>query len=243
MQVSTCGNLLLAMERYNRQILLPEIGEAGQRKLQQAKVLIVGVGGLGCPEAIYLTAMGVGYLGLIDDDKVSLSNLGRQVLYKEEDEGKWKVECAAKYLKEQNNDVNIMTYPCRLTAENAEEIISQYDIVIDGCDNPATRYLISDTCIATGKSYIYAAIGAFTGQVAILCHGEHPCTYRTLFPDESTLKNLKANKGVIGSTPAVTGSVAANEALKLIVGFGEPFVNKLWNIDLLTLESYTIHLK
>ena len=153
------------MERYNRQIILPELGEKGQQRLQQAKVLIVGVGGLGSPVALYLTGAGVGTIGLIDDDVVSVSNLQRQVLYSEAEVGMPKAIQAKKRLEALNHDVQINAYPTRLTKENADEIIRTYDIIIDGCDNFATRYLINDICVKWGKVYVYGAIRAFEGQV------------------------------------------------------------------------------
>ena len=158
--------------RYHRQILLPEIGEEGQQKLKEARVLLVGVGGLGCPISLYLTAAGVGCLGLVDPDVVSATNLGRQVLYQEDEIGHTKVSCAARRLKAQNGQVLLIEYPLRMTSENAESLIADYDIVVDGCDNHATRYLISDTCHRLQKPYVYAAIGTFQGQVGILCHNK-----------------------------------------------------------------------
>lgn len=231
------------MNRYNRQTLLPEIGEEGQQKIRQARVLLVGVGGLGSPIALYLTASGIGHLGLMDDDVVSTSNLGRQVLYREDEVGQPKVECAARHLRAQNKDVEIIPHAFRLTKENADNLIGSYDIVIDGCDNHATRYLISDTCQRLGKPYIYAAIGGFQGQVAILCHDEEACTYRTIYPDEQVTCTFQAGKGVLGTIPAIVGSMATNEALKLIVGCGQTLINRLWTIDLLNLQTYIIHLK
>jgi adenylyltransferase/sulfurtransferase len=228
--------------QYHRQTLLPEIGEEGQQKLKQAKVLIVGVGGLGCPIALYLATAGVGCLGLIDDDVVSLSNLHRQVLYDEADIGQPKVECAAHHLQQKNSDIELTAYPMRLTKENAETLIRDYDIVVDGCDNHVTRYLISDVCHRLQKPYVYAAIGAFQGQVGILCYDHDAPTYRTLFPDEEAMLSVEAGKGVIGTTPAVVGSIAANEVLKLTVGFGEALIGKILFIDLLTLDIQKINL-
>ena len=155
------------MERYNRQIILPELGERGQEKLSKAKVLIVGVGGLGSPIALYLTGAGVGNIGLIDDDVVSESNLQRQVLYSENEVGLPKVLQAQKRLSGLNSKIKIDAYNTRLTKENAEEIISKYDIVVDGCDNFLTRYIINDTCVKLGKTYVYGAIRAFDGQVSV----------------------------------------------------------------------------
>lgn len=228
--------------QYHRQTLLPEIGEEGQQKLKQAKVLIVGVGGLGCPIALYLATAGVGCLGLIDDDVVSLSNLHRQVLYDEADIEQPKVQCAVRHLQKKNSDIELTAYPMRLTKENAETLIRDYDIVVDGCDNHATRYLISDVCHRLQKPYVYAAIGAFQGQVGILCYDHDAPTYRTLFPDEEAMLSVEAGKGVIGTTPAVVGSIAANEVLKLTVGFGEALIGKILFIDLLTLDIQKINL-
>lgn len=228
--------------QYHRQTLLPEIGEEGQQKLKQAKVLIVGVGGLGCPIALYLATAGVGCLGLIDDDVVSLSNLHRQVLYDEADIEQPKAQCAVRHLQKKNSDIELTAYPMRLTKENAETLIHDYDIVVDGCDNHATRYLISDVCHRLQKPYVYAAIGAFQGQVGILCYDHDAPTYRTLFPDEEAMLSVEAGKGVIGTTPAVVGSIAANEVLKLTVGFGEALIGKILFIDLLTLDIQKINL-
>ena len=157
----------IKMERYNRQIILPELGENGQEKLKNAKVLIVGVGGLGSPIALYLTGAGVGNIGLIDDDVVSESNLQRQVLYSEAEVGMPKAIQAQKRLNALNSQIKIDAYNTRLTKENAEEIIGKYDIVVDGCDNFKTRYIINDTCVKLGKTYVYGAIRAFDGQVSV----------------------------------------------------------------------------
>ena len=227
--------------RYQRQALLTEIGEEGQFKLQKAHVLIVGVGGLGCPVALYLAGAGVGHIGLADDDVVSIHNLHRQILYNESDIGLPKAECAVRHLHARNSDIEVKAYPVRLTSDNAEQLIAEYDIIVDGCDNHATRYLISDICHRLKKTYVYAAIGAFQGQVAILCHPENAATYRTLFPDE-VMGTVQAEKGVIGTTPAVVGSIVANEVLKLIIGYGETLVNRMWYIDLLTLNTQIIQL-
>ena len=230
------------MNKYHRQTLLPEIGEEGQKKLQNARVLIVGVGGLGCPIALYLAGAGVGHLGLVDDDVVSLSNLHRQVLYEEVDLGYPKAECAARHLQAKNSDIELKAYPMRLTPDNAERLIAEYDLVVDGCDNHATRYLLSDICEKQKKPYVHAAIGAFQGQIAILCYDEGAPTYRTLFPNEDTMCSLEAEKGVVGTTPAVVGSLVANEVLKLIIGYGKSLLGQLLVIDLLTLQTNFIRL-
>lgn len=229
------------MNRYDRQISLPEIGEAGQEKLRSAKVLIVGVGGLGSPIALYLAGAGVGTLGLVDDDKVSISNLQRQVLYAEADVERSKAQCAARRVQALNSDVKVEVYPFRLDKKNAGELIKNYDIIVDGCDNFATRYLLSDTCSSLGKAYVYGAIQGFEGQVSIFCYGEGAKTYRDLYPDEAGAQlTTSPDKSVIGVTPAIVGSVEACEVLKLIGGYGEPLAGKLWTIDLRTMQSYIL---
>ena len=228
------------IERYNRQIILPEIGEEGQAQLKAARVLIVGVGGLGSPIALYLAGAGVGTIGLIDDDVVSESNLQRQVLYTEEEVGQPKVLKAAMRLKSLNSHVQIQTYPERLTKENATGIFSCYDIIVDGCDNFATRYLINDTCIQLGKIYVYGAIRAFDGQVSVFNY-QGGKNYRDLFPDEQEMRSMPAPpKGVLGVTPGLIGCVEASEVIKIICQYGEVLSGKLWQINLKTLESYTI---
>ncbi len=227
--------------RYARQSALPEIGAEGQAKLANAKVLIVGVGGLGSPIAIYLAAAGVGCLGLIDDDCVSLSNLQRQVLYNEDEVGMPKVICAKERLSRLNSDIRVEVYNERLTATDAEEIIGRYDMVVDATDNFATRFLISDVCARQSKAYIYGAINGFEGQVAVLCSGH--ATYRTLYPDEAAALNMPhPGKAVIGVTPAIVGSVEASQALELICGYGEPLIDRLWTIDLRTMQSFMVEL-
>ena len=230
------------MTRYSRQISLPEMGESGQEKLRHAKVLIVGVGGLGSPIALYLAGAGVGTIGLVDDDTVSISNLHRQVLYAEPEVGQPKTLCAARRLQALNSEVEIQPYPLRLDKDNARNIIPQYDIVVDGCDNFATRYLLNDVCAEFSKPYVYGAIQGFEGQVSVFCHGGgHAKTYRDLYPDESaTLQMPPPDKSVIGVTPAIVGSVEANEVLKLICGYGDVLAGKLWTVDLRTMQSYIL---
>lgn len=226
--------------RYSRQMTLPEIGEAGQKRFSRARILIIGVGGLGAPIALYLTAAGVGTIGLVDDDTVSLSNLQRQVLYTESEVGQPKVFCAARRLQALNKQTSIYPYQTRLTHQNAEELIASYDIVIDGCDNFATRYLVSDISARLRKPYVYGAIQGFEGQVSVFNYGKQPHTYRDLYPDEDSMIHLIPDSSVIGTTPAVVGSVEANEALKIICGYGEVLSGKLWTIDLRTLQSHLL---
>lgn len=224
--------------RYDRQMILPEIGEEGQKKLLDAKVLIVGVGGLGSPIALYLAGAGVGCIGLVDDDVVSISNLQRQVLYSEKELGKSKAVCAAERLSALNSEIKVQPYSTRLTEDNAFDIIGEYDMVVDGCDNFATRYLINDICIQQGKPYIYGAICGFEGQVSVFNFGDRKKSYRDLYPDEEEMKRMPPPpKGVMGITPAVVGSIEATEVLKVIGGFGDVLAGELWTIDLRTLQS------
>lgn len=218
--------------------MLPEIGEAGQKKLREAKVLLVGVGGLGSPIALYLTGAGVGCLGLVDDDRVSVTNLQRQILYSEKEVDRSKALCAADRLSALNSEVKILPYVMRLTEANARELIGQYDLVMDGCDNFATRYLINDVCAELGKPYVYGAICGFEGQVSVFHYGERKKSYRDLYPDEEGMKRMTPPpKGVMGVTPAIVGSIEATEALKVICGFGDVLSGELWTIDLRTMQS------
>ncbi len=226
--------------RYDRQHLLPEIGQEGQERLARARVLIVGVGGLGSPVALYLAGAGVGTLGLVDADTVSVTNLQRQVLYAQSATGAPKAIEARRRLLALNPTLQVNAYPEFLTAENADRIVAGYDIVVDGCDNFATRYLINDTCIRQGKVYVYGAIRAFDGQVSVFNH-QGRYSYRDLFPDEAGLLALPhPPKGVIGVVPGIVGCVEAGEVLKLICGYGDILSGKIWQIDQKTMESHTI---
>lgn len=225
------------MTRYERQTAIPEIGVEGQRKLQLARVLLVGVGGLGSPIALYLAAAGIGTLGLIDDDVVGLSNLQRQVLYTEDEIGQSKVACAARRLQALNHKLHVETYAERLTDKNVCHLVKSYDVIVDGCDNFATRYLVNDTCLALHKPYVYGAIQEFYGQVSVFSYGNHPHSYRELYPNETVMKTTPAVKPVLGTTPAITGSIQANEVIKIIVGYGVVLSGKLWTIDLQTLQT------
>lgn len=221
------------MGRYDRQLILPEIGETGQQKLAEARVLIVGVGGLGSPVALYLAGAGIGTIGLLDNDVVSEHNLQRQILYSEKEVGQSKVDCAAARLKLLNSTVTYQTHFCRLLPENAEKILAMYDVVVDGCDNFATRYLIDDTCRKLGIPYVYGAIGEFEGQVSVFNYGIKKHFYRDLYPDEKGMLAMPAPpKGVLGATPGVVGSVEASEVFKIVAGYGEVMAGKLWTMNL-----------
>lgn len=225
------------MERYNRQIILPELGEEGQRRLRQSSVLIVGIGGLGAPISLYLAGAGIGTIGLVDDDVVSTSNLQRQILYSEAEVGTPKAIRAKERLEALNSEIQVNAYPFKLTKENADEIIRQYDIVVDGCDNFATRYLINDTCVRWGKIYVYGAIRAFDGQVSVFNYQGGP-DYRSLFPDETEMLSLPhPHQGVLGVTPGMVGCAEAAEVLKIIGEYGEVLNGKLWTINLKTMET------
>lgn len=230
----------LIRARYDRHLRLREIGLEGQEKLRNASVLLVGVGGLGSPIALYLAAAGVGRIGLIDPDTVSVSNLQRQVLYVESEVGLPKVDCARIRLQQLNSALKVDTYPVWFDAEMAEKILPDYDIVVDGCDNYATRYLINDACVKFGKPYVYGSIGEFHGQVSVFNY-EGGFTYRDLYPDEDTLINRpRQTAGVMGVVPGVVGTLQAAEVIKLITGAGKPLRNRLLLIDLLTQETQVL---
>ena len=222
--------------RYSRQIMLPQFGEEGQRKLSSAKVLLVGVGGLGSSIAIYLAGAGVGHIGLVDMDIVSESNLQRQVLYKENEIGQSKVACAKKRLLELNSNVEVTCYPCRFDSDNGQKIASKYDLIIDGCDNFATRYLIDEVSSTLQMPYIYGSIGEFRGQVSVF-NGQNGGRYRDLYPREDHQPISEAAvKGVLGAVPGVIGALQATEAIKIITGIGHPLFNRLLTVDLLTMD-------
>lgn len=233
-------------ERYQRQITLSGFGEEGQQKLQEARVLVVGAGGLGCPALQYLVAAGVGTLGLVDDDVISLHNLHRQVLYASGDIGQPKTVVAAERLHQMNPEVTIKTYSSRFTNQNALGMIGHYDLVLDATDNFATRYLINDACVLGGKPLIYGAISQFEGQIAIFnAAGEEPAVnYRDLFPQppqQGSALNC-AEAGVLGVLPGIIGTMQAAEAIKLISGLGKPLINQLFTYNALTQESFVFAL-
>lgn len=235
--MKTTGHLA---ERYSRQTGLPEIGTEGQERLRQARVLLVGTGGLGAPASLYLAGAGVGHLGIMDDDTVSASNLHRQILYTEAEVGLPKAECAARRLRALNSDVEVTAYTCRLTEANARDIIGRYDVVIDGCDNYETRYLMADATAAAGIPYIYGAVCGFEGQAAVFNMGTPPVAYRDLYP---VCPPVPADKSIAGMLPGVVGSVLAHEALSLICEYGPALAGRLWSIDLRTMRSFTLDLQ
>lgn len=231
--------------RYIRQMQLPEIGGAGQQKLKRASVLVVGAGGLGGPALSYLTGAGIGTIGVIDDDVVSLSNLHRQVLFSEDDLGRNKALAAVEHLKKQNSSIVFRSYPERLLPKNAEPVLREYDIVLDCSDNFSTRYLLNDACIILKKPLVFAAIDKFQGQVSVFncgSNGETPVTYRCLFPEPpapGAISNCET-AGVLGMLPGVLGCLQAAETVKLICGFGELLAGKVLVFDLLTMQSQVL---
>jgi adenylyltransferase/sulfurtransferase len=230
--------------RYARHIILPNIGGEGQRKLMQAKVLLIGAGGLGSPAAMYLAAAGVGTLGLVDFDRVDLSNLQRQLLHDTDDVGRPKVESAKERLGSLNPNVDVIPHDVVLTSENAFEIMRPYDVVVDGSDNFPVRYLVNDATQMLGKPLVYGSIYQFEGQASVFLPGpETPC-YRCLFPHPPPPGTVPscAEAGVFGVLPGIIGSIQAVEAIKLVVGVGESLVGKLLLFDALGMEFTTMKL-
>lgn len=219
------------LQRYLRQIMLPEIGLEGQQKLQQAKVLVVGAGGLGCPVLQYLAAAGVGTIGIVDDDVVDVTNLHRQILYTMADLGKHKATTAAEKLSLLNPYIQLHPITERLSADNAIKWIREYDLVIDGSDNFDTRYLVNDSCVQLDKPFVSGSILAFEGQVSVFNYQGGP-TYRCLFPEPSEAASCTVN-GVLGILPGIIGTYMANEALKIIGHIGETLSGKLMVVNAL----------
>lgn len=227
------------MKRYDRQLILHELGFEGQRKLREASVLVVGAGGLGCPVLLYLAGAGIGRIGIIDHDVVDESNLHRQVLYHMTDIGQPKAETAAAKLRLLNPETDVKAYPFKLTPENAIAMIGQYDLIIDGSDNFPTRYLVNDTCVALNKTLVFGSIFQFEGQVSVFNYKSGP-DYRSLYP-EAPLPDEVPNcgeSGVIGPLPGIIGSMMASEALKIICGFGEVLSGVLLTFNALNNETH-----
>jgi molybdopterin/thiamine biosynthesis adenylyltransferase/rhodanese-related sulfurtransferase len=223
--------------RYQRHAMLPEIGIDGQEKLSQARVAIVGMGGLGCPAAIYLASAGVGTLGIIDHDCVDLGNLHRQILYQTDDVGKKKVDVAGSVLEKHNPNISIVRFNQELTTANAKEVLAEFDYVIDGSDNFPTRYLVNDACVLLGKINIFGCIYRWEGQLTVFDASRGPC-YRCLFPNppsESLIPNC-AQAGVVGVLPGIIGSMQALETIKLILGMDCRLLSRLMTFDASTNE-------
>ncbi|AHM61339.1 UBA/THIF-type NAD/FAD binding protein [Flammeovirgaceae bacterium 311] len=234
------------LQRYDRHLILPQFGKEGQLKLKQAKVLVVGTGGLGSPLLLYLAAAGVGTIGLVDFDVVDRSNLQRQVLYTVADVGTPKVEAAKKRLQELNPNVTVITHNTRITSGNALEIIKGYDVVADGTDNFPTRYLVNDTCVLLDKPLIYASIYQFDGQASVFNYrypdGSRGPNYRDLFPHPPLPHMVPscAEGGVLGVLPGLLGTIQANEVIKIITGIGETLAGRLFLYDALSFSTRTL---
>ena len=231
------------LQRYHRHLILPNIGEDGQRRLKAARVLLIGAGGLGSPAALYLAAAGVGHLGIIDADVVELSNLQRQVLHGTRDVGRPKVSSAEARLRDLNPHVDIATYHARLTSTNAMELLRGYDIIVDGSDNFQTRYLVNDACVLLEKPNVYGSVIRFDGQASVFGVKGGPC-YRCLFrepPPPGLIPNC-AEGGVFGVLPGLVGTIQATETIKLITGAGEPLIGRLLLVDALRMRFRTIEL-
>lgn len=233
------------LSRYSRQLILPEVNAAGQRRIKAARVLCIGAGGLGSPAALYLAAAGIGTLGLVDADRVDASNLQRQILYGTGDVGKPKLETAKARLRELNADVEVVLHEARLSSANATEIIAPYDVVIDGSDNFPTRYLSNDVCVFARKPNIYGSVFRFEGQASVFApHLGGPC-YRCLFPEPPPPGAAPscAEAGVLGILPGVIGLIQATEALKLIIGAGESLAGRLLHFDALKMKFREFNLR
>ncbi len=232
------------LRRYSRHLILPEVGLEGQRRLKAARVLLVGAGGLGSPLALYLAAAGVGTLGLVDFDVVEASNLQRQILHGTKDIGRSKLASARDRIADVNPHVRCELHETRLTASNALEIVREYDVVVDGTDNFATRYLTNDACVLLDKPNVYGSIFRFEGQVSVFATSDGPC-YRCLYPEPPPpgLVPSCAEGGVLGVLPGLIGTIQATEALKLILGIGDPLIGRLLLVDSLGATYRTLKVR
>jgi len=237
------------LERYSRHLILPQFGEEGQVKLKKAKVLIIGAGGLGSPLLLYLTAAGVGTIGIVDFDNIELSNLHRQLLFSEEDIGKSKIQAAYSRLKSLNSNIEFKLHEERLTSDNALQILKDYDVIADGTDNFPTRYLVNDACVLLDKPNVYGSIYRFEGQVSVFNYvdadGVVGPNYRDLFPVPPPPEMVPncAEGGILGVLAGIIGSMQANEVIKVITGIGTSLSGRLFIIDSLSFETRTIKLR
>lgn len=232
------------VERYSRHFILPEVGEPGQAKLLSSRVLLVGAGGLGSPAAYYLAAAGVGTLGIVDNDVVDMSNLQRQILHNNDRIGEPKTESAKLTINALNPDVHVIPYQQRLTSANILQIIKDYDVVVDGCDNFPTRYLVNDACVIAKKPNVHGSIFQFEGQASVFYPGRGPC-YRCLYPEPPPpgMAPSCQEAGVLGVLPGLIGVIQALETIKLILGKGDLLVGKLLCVNTLTMEIRTLKLQ
>jgi adenylyltransferase/sulfurtransferase len=230
--------------RYSRHLIMPEVGMDGQLKIKAAKVLCIGAGGLGSPLALYLAAAGVGTMGLVDFDIVDFTNLQRQIIHTTADVGRPKLQSAAEKIKAMNPEVQLRPFETRLTSENALDIFRQFDLVVDGTDNFATRYLVNDACVLTGKANVYGSIFRFEGQVSVFATENGPC-YRCVYPEPPPpgLVPSCAEGGVLGVLPGLVGVMQATEAIKLILGSGDPLIGRLLLVDALGMKFRELKLR
>ncbi len=229
------------VQRYGRHLVLPELGMEGQRRLKAARVLLVGAGGLGSPAALYLAAAGIGHISLVDFDTVEVTNLQRQVLYGTKDVGRPKALSARDRLADLNPHLSLAVHETHLGAGNALALVRDHDLVVDGTDNFATRYLLNDACVLAGRPYVYASIFRFDGQASVFAAAGGPC-YRCLFPSPPPPGEVPscAEGGVLGVLPGLLGTVQATEAIKIAAGIGEPLVGRLLLVDALAMEFKTV---
>jgi adenylyltransferase/sulfurtransferase len=232
------------LRRYGRHLVIPEVGIEGQRRLKNAKVLLVGAGGLGSPAALYLAAAGVGTLGLVDFDKVDITNLQRQIIHGTRDIGRPKLHSASDRIRDINPNVHVEQFDTALTSSNALDIARDYDVIVDGTDNFPTRYLVNDTCVLLGKLNAFGSVLRFEGQASVFGAADGPC-YRCLFrepPPAGLIPNC-AEAGVLGVLPGLMGTIQATETIKLILGIGDPLIGRLLLVDALTMQFRTIQLR
>ena len=233
------------LQRYSRHLYMPEVTLDGQRRLKAARVLCIGAGGLGSPAALYLAAAGVGTIGIVDFDDVELSNLQRQILHGTKDIGRSKLESARDRLCDVNPEIEIELHNCRFSSQNASQIVSAYDVVVDGSDNFATRYLSNDVCVFARKANVYGSVFRFEGQATVFApHLGGPC-YRCLFPEPPPPDSVPncAQAGVLGVLPGIIGMLQAIEAIKLIIGIGEPLIGRLLHFDALKVKFRELNLR
>jgi molybdopterin/thiamine biosynthesis adenylyltransferase/rhodanese-related sulfurtransferase len=233
------------LQRYSRHLIMPEVTAEGQKRLKAARILCIGAGGLGSPAALYLAAAGVGRLGIVDFDKVDLTNLQRQILHGTKDVGRSKLESARDRLRDINPEIEIKLHECRFSSESAGQIVADYDVVVDGSDNFATRYLSNDICVFAGKPNVYGSVFRFEGQTTVFApHLGGPC-YRCLFPEPPPPESVPncAQAGVLGVLPGIIGMLQAIETIKLIVGIGDPLIGRLIHVDALKVHFRELKLR
>src|SRR6266699_1565456 len=244
-RVSGIGLTKEELQRYSRHLIMPEVTTEGQKRLKAARVLCIGAGGLGSPAALYLAAAGVGRLGLVDFDRVDLTNLQRQILHGTKDIGRSKLESARDRLRDTNPDIEVELHECRLSSENAVKIVADYDVIVDGSDNFATRYLSNDVCVFAGKPNIYGSVFRFEGQTTVFAPQLGGPCYRCLFPEPPPPESVPncAQAGVLGVLPGIIGMLQTIETIKLIVGIGEPLIGRLLHFDALRMKFRELNLR